>query len=226
MPLDTIKTFASKKEAVYDAIRTAILQGDLPPGERLVIDTLARKLGVSAIPVREALQLLQADGLVDIKPHSGATVTEIKTTTIYEVFKLLETTEIISSRAACEHMTNDDLNELELLITAMDALVTEPDAWSQENVRLHRFICERSGTRLAGDVMIKTLDQWNRIRRYYLDSVFASRVERAQAQHWAILKALKARDAEQVERVIQKHNQTALADYQALLENVATDNPE
>ena len=217
MSLAPLKTFASKKDAVYDSIRTAIFQGGFQPGERLVIDTLAKDLGVSAIPVREALQLLQADGLVDIKPHAGATVTDISPDTVYEVFKLLETTEIISSRAACERMSDGDIAELEALIKAMDDLTDDPERWSAENVRLHQFVCDCSGTRLAGEVMIKTLDQWNRIRYYYLDSVFASRLKRAQKQHWAILKALKKRDADKIEKVITKHNRTALSDYQALL---------
>ena len=221
MSLAPLQTFASKKEAVYDSLRTAIFQGDFQPGERLVIDTLAKSLGVSAIPVREALQLLQADGLVEIKPHVGATVTDINPDMVYEVFKLLEATEVISSRAACERMSDEDLIELEQLISAMDAIIDNPERWSIENIRMHQFICERSGTRLAGEVMLKTLDQWNRIRRYYLDEVFSSRLEQAQKQHWAIFKALKKRDPEQVETVIQKHNQTALADYQLLLSGVA-----
>ena len=139
----------------------------------------------------------------------------------YEVFKLLETTEVISSRAACERMSDEDLIELEQLIKAMDALVGDPERWSAENIRMHQFICERSSTRLAGEVMLKTLDQWNRIRSYYLDEVFSSRLKHAQKQHWAILKALKKRDAQKVEAVIQKHNQTALADYQVLLSSVS-----
>ncbi|MEM7738388.1 MAG: GntR family transcriptional regulator, partial [Deinococcota bacterium] len=87
MHLAPLTTFSSKKEAVYASLRTAIFQGEFQPGERLVIDTLAKTLGVSAIPVREALQLLQADGLVDIKPHVGASVTTINPDMIYEVFK-------------------------------------------------------------------------------------------------------------------------------------------
>lgn len=222
MPLAPLKTYASKKDAVYDSIRTAIFQGGFQPGERLVIDTLAKDLGVSAIPVREALQLLQADGLVDIKPHAGATVTDIHPDTVYEVFKLLETTEVISSRAACENMSDAELEELEQLIAAMDHLTHDPERWSAENVRLHQFICKRAGTRLAGEVMVKALDQWNRIRHYYLDAVFASRVEQAQQQHWTILEALKTRDADRVEAIIQKHNQTALADYQKILANLSS----
>jgi DNA-binding GntR family transcriptional regulator len=221
MHLAPLTTFSSKKEAVYASLRTAIFQGEFQPGERLVIDTLAKTLGVSAIPVREALQLLQADGLVDIKPHVGASVTTINPDMIYEVFKLLEATEVISSRAACERMSASDLAKLERLICSMDDMQDDPERWSAENVRLHQFICERSRTHLAGEVMTKTLDQWNRIRRYYLDEVFASRLARAQKQHWAILEALKLRDIDRVEQVIQQHNQTALADYQILLSKVS-----
>lgn len=217
MPLTPLTTFTSKKDAVYSSLRAAILRGDFEPGERLVIDTLARGLGVSTIPVREALQLLQADGLIDIRPHVGATVTDIRPDTVYEVFKLLEATEIISGRAACERMSDEEIAELSALVDAMNDLTDDPERWSAENVRLHRFICECSGTRLAGEVMAKALDQWNRIRCYYLDAVFTSRLPRAQKQHRALLKALKKRDADKLERVIQKHNRTALADYQTLL---------
>ena len=61
----------TKQEFVYRTLRDAILRCELQPGERLVIDDLARRLNVSIIPVREALQLLQAESLVQVVPHVG-----------------------------------------------------------------------------------------------------------------------------------------------------------
>jgi DNA-binding GntR family transcriptional regulator len=107
-----IKTFRSKKEFVYDALRVAILEGDLEPGARLVIDDLAMELGVSQIPVREALQQLQADGFVTIEPYIGTKVTEIDAGLVREVFDLLEALEVISGRAACLRMSEDGLPEI------------------------------------------------------------------------------------------------------------------
>ena len=93
--------FRSKKDAITDALRQAITKGAFRPGERLVIDELASQFGASAIPVREALQQLQAEGLVTIQPYVGATVTAIEAGLIIEIFELLEALELISGRAAC-----------------------------------------------------------------------------------------------------------------------------
>ena len=67
-----IEPVRSKNELVYISLKTAIIQGELEPGSRLVIDELANKLGVSQIPVREALRQLEADGFVSIKPQITA----------------------------------------------------------------------------------------------------------------------------------------------------------
>src|SRR5690242_5219433 len=101
LPLPT-DVFRSKKDAVLDALRTAIIKGAFKPGARLVIDELAAHFGTSAIPVREALQQLQAEGLVIIQPYAGATVTLIEANLIVEIFELLEAFELISGRAACQ----------------------------------------------------------------------------------------------------------------------------
>jgi DNA-binding GntR family transcriptional regulator len=80
----------TKQEFVYRTLREAIVRCELRPGERLIIDELAQRLQVSAIPVREALQLLQAESLVVTVPHVGATVAPISSASIVDVFTVLE----------------------------------------------------------------------------------------------------------------------------------------
>ncbi|NOZ27949.1 MAG: GntR family transcriptional regulator [Chloroflexi bacterium] len=208
-----ITSFRSKKELVYDSLRDAILAGDLPPGTRLIIDDLASQLGVSQIPIREALQQLQADGFVEIKPYVGATVTEVHTGLVTEVFELLEAMEIISGRAACQRMSDEDLQELEERLRRMDDLLDDLDQWSEANIQLHQFICEKAGTPLVGALMSKVVDHWERLRRLYLSDVFARRVREAQEQHWRMLDALRARDPDLLERLVRVHNRTALEAY-------------
>ena len=99
------KTFASKKEFAYASLREEILAGGLAPGQRLVIDDLAGELGVSPIPIREALQQLQNDGLVIIEPFVGARVTEIHAGLITEIFEVLAALETISGQSACLRMS-------------------------------------------------------------------------------------------------------------------------
>ncbi len=92
--------FQTKQELVYRALRERIMDGQLQPGQRLVIDDIASAYGVSPIPVREALHLLQAERLVDIKPHIGAAVAPISKDAINEVFALMECLELAALRLA------------------------------------------------------------------------------------------------------------------------------
>lgn len=211
--MKTIKTFRSKNELVYDALRTAILQGDLQPGQRLVIDDLASQLGVSQIPIREALRQLEADGFISFEPYIGATVSPIEASSITEIFGLLETMEIISGRAACERLTDEDIAELEQMLRHMDTLADDLTAWSQANVRFHQFICERSGTTLVKKLMERTLDHWDRLRSFYLTDVFALRIGKAQEDHWRMFEAIRSRDPQQLEAIVSQHNRAALAAY-------------
>lgn len=207
----------SKKELVTATLRNAILNGELTPGTRLVIDELAKQLGVSPIPVREALQQLNSDGYVIIEPYVGAKVAPIEAESVIEVFSLLETMEVVSSRAACKQMSDLDFKVLEEILSKMDSLVSDPERWSLENRHFHKFICDKSGTRLVGSLMNRVLDHWDRLHRYFLKDVFAGRLRQAQREHWKILRTLRARNPAEVEAVVREHAQAALSAYKAHL---------
>lgn len=206
-----IRSYRSKNELVYESLRAAIIHGELAPGVRLVIDDLAAELGVSPIPVREALRQLEADGFVTSEPYVGARVTAIHADSIAEVFGLLEGLEIVSGRLACVHMTADDLHTLDALINDMEKLVDQPEQWSQANVRLHRLICAR--TPLIARMMDTALDHWDRLRSWYFNDVFSHRVAQAQAEHRALAAAIRTRQPDDVERIARQHNRAALAAY-------------
>lgn len=205
--------FRSKKEVVYDLLREDILRGKYKPGSRLVIDELAATLGVSQIPIREAMRQLEADGFVTIEPYVGATVTQLNAEFIFEVFALLEHLEIISSRAACRMMSAADLRQLAELVSEMDASLNDPNQWSTQNKAMHLYICQRANTPLVLKMMEKVLDHWDRLRLHYLNDVFGNRIQAAQQDHKRILAAFATRDPDEVERVIHEHNQDALASY-------------
>jgi DNA-binding GntR family transcriptional regulator len=82
--------FQTKQEVVYQTLRTAITHCEIKPGERLVIEEIAQQLNVSPIPVREALQLLQSERLIEAIPHGGATVAPISQASVAEIFTLME----------------------------------------------------------------------------------------------------------------------------------------
>lgn len=205
--------FKSKNEQVYSVLLEAILQGELAPATRLVIDDIASRLGVSSIPVREAVRQLEAEGFVIFEPHVGATITPIYPNLVVEVFTLLEAMEAVTSRAACQHMTDADLAALEALLRKMDASAHDRVQWSSDNKAFHQLICDLAHMPLMRKLMDKTLAHWERLQMYYFREVFASRLEAIQAEHWQLLEAFKRKDADAAEHIVRQHNRSALAAY-------------
>lgn len=205
--------FKSKKEVVYDQLREEILEGIHRPGTRLVIDELAIRLGISQIPIREAMRQLEADGFVIITPHVGATITNLDANFIYEVFAMLEAMEVISCREACKHITEDDIKTLDSMINQMDTHINHPNQWAQQNKDFHLFICDIAKTQLVRKMMLKVFDHWDRLRFHYLKDVLGFRIHEAQNEHKQILEAFRQRDSDNMKRIIYRHNQGALESY-------------
>lgn len=208
-----IRAIRSKHDLVYDALHEAVIQGELKPGSRLIIDDLANELGVSPIPVREALRRLEGDGFVRIEPYIGATVTEIRGEHIREIFGLLEALETVSGRAACAGLGTEGIAALESCLHDMDTLLDDPEAWSQANLRFHRLICEQAGTLLVRKMMDNALDHWDRLRTYYFQDVFRHRIREAQRDHWRMFEAIRQQETEHLKQIVHLHNQTALSAY-------------
>ncbi len=217
MPL-TVSTgtrHRTKQEFVYRTLRDAIIRCDLKPGERLVIDDLARRLEVSAIPVREGLQLLQSEGLVINVPHVGATVAPISRESIQDVFTVLEGLESVATRLVAERANPADLQALTDLVDAMDRAVAEdtPYEWADLNTQFHLAIGRSVGLAMLQEMTERVLDRWDRVRRYFFRGVLTHRIEQAQAEHRAMLSAMRARDLDALLKVVRQHNQGALASY-------------
>jgi DNA-binding GntR family transcriptional regulator len=205
----------TKRELVYQTLRDAIMRCELAPGRRLLIDDLARQLEVSAIPVREALQLLQSEGLVDNVPHVGATVSPISRQSIDEVFAVMEGLEVVATRAAAENMTPADASALEHLVQEMDRAQAAGHyaEWADLNSRFHLAISRLSAMPMLQEMTERVLARWDRVRRYFFNGVLVHRVEQAQSEHRALLQAMRTRDLLALEQAVKQHNRGALAAY-------------
>jgi DNA-binding GntR family transcriptional regulator len=213
--------FRTKQEYVYQSLRGAIMRGELQPGQRLVIDEIARRLEVSAIPIREALQSLQAEGLVVSAPHVGATVASISQDEVHEVFAIMEGLETVAVREAAARLTPEQGEALQAIVTDMDSAVDrqEYERWAEMNGRLHRSIGEVAAMPLLREMTDRALSRWERLRRHYFQGVLVPRVEQAQREHRELLAALVARDPDAAERVVRAHNKNAKLAYSDFLQN-------
>lgn len=212
----------TKQEMVYRALRTAIINNKLQPGQRLIIDEIAQQLRVSHIPVREALQLLQSEGLVETIPHAGATVTTISRDSLVEVFTLMEGLEFVAGRIAAARLTPDHLARLRSLLADLDTVLRtgEHERWGDLNSSFHRTIARATGMPLLVEMTDRAFDQWDRTRRYFFNSVLSHRIGQAQQEHHAIVQALQDHDYPQLEALVKVHNQSALNAYMEHLAQV------
>jgi DNA-binding GntR family transcriptional regulator len=207
--------FRTKQAYVYESLRVAILRGELAPGQRLVIDDLGRQLKVSAIPIREALQLLQSEGLVRSAPHVGATVSPISVDEIHEVFAIMEGLETVAVREAARQLDDAGRDALTGLVSEMDGALAARDyeRWAELNVGLHRAIGQIARMPLLREMTDRALSRWERLRRHYFQGVLVPRIEKAQAEHRTLIDAIARRDPDRAERIVRDHNRAAQSAY-------------
>lgn len=208
----------TKQELVYQYLRDGIMSCELAPGQRLVIDEISRRLGVSHIPVREALQTLQSERLIVTVPHTGVTVAPISTDLVIEIFSLMEGLEFVAMPIAAERFDDVTHASLRRHLATMDAalLADDPEQWANVNSSFHRAIAHATGMGMLNDMTERIFAQWDRMRRYY--NVVAHRMETAQAEHHQIVEALERQEAETVRQLAIIHNRRARASYLAYIE--------
>lgn len=205
--------FQTKQELVYRALRERIMDGQLQPGQRLVIDDIASAYGVSPIPVREALHLLQAERLVDIKPHIGAAVAPISKDAINEIFVLMECLELAAVRLAVKHITHEHTAILNAAITDMDEARSDYERWAERNFTFHSAICAIAEMPRVREMTVRVFTEWERMRRHFYRDIQPPDLDQAHKEHVAMVDALKKQDLERLERLTRAHNQGALKSY-------------
>ncbi len=200
--------FRTKEDYAYEVLRAAILRCELKPGERLVLDTLSAQLGISAIPMRSALQRLQSEGFVEITPHTGAVVSDLAPSGIQQVSLLLERLELIGFEFAVQNVADGDIVALRRLTAEMGQVLEDgaTDRWSELNGEFHRAVAGLSDNKLLVEFTGRTLDAWLRLRRWYLPEV-EQQLGQAQIEHCQMVDLLAQRDLAGLERLTYEHHE-------------------
>ena len=189
----------------YQALRDAIVSGDLLPSERLVEEDLARRLGLGRGAVRMALVRLEHDGLVERERNRGARVRRVSDAEAVEILEVRAALESLAARKAAQRATPKDVRELRAILREMGAKRERGDlmAVSDANARLHRRIVEISGhdtVRRMSGMLISQI-----VRFQYRTVLLPGRPERSHREHTAIVDAIAAGDAEGAERAMRRH---------------------
>jgi DNA-binding GntR family transcriptional regulator len=188
-----------------EALRAAIVEGRLEAGERYSVAQLAERFGVSRTPVREALLVLERQGVVRFERNRGVRVLETTAHDLEEVFELRLLLEVPATRRACELLDDDDLAALDHELGAMSALASEGDegAFMAHDKAFHEVILRASGNRRLTTIVSQLRDH---VRFRGASTVGRSRdLEAILSEHVAILDALRARDARAAADAMRAH---------------------
>lgn len=196
-------------DRVYEAIRRAILDGALTPGDRLLEETLAEQLDVSRTPVREALTRLETERFLERIPRLGLRVSVVSQREIEEVYAVREALEGVAARLCAEVASKSDRQRLALIGDEFEDAVKsdDVDAIYHLNLELHNEIA-RSG---RNETLIFHIDQLHTtIQRYGTSTLtFAGRAQEAIGEHRGLIEAINARDGELAERLARRHIENA-----------------
>ena len=189
---------ATRSNHVYEALKADIVSLRLEPGALVQEETLARRLGVSRTPVREALRRLEQDGLVQILPKKGIIVTSISISDIREFFQLRLALEPLAARLAAEAMPEEEIRHLREL----HERPAGPDAVDKHPYRdLHRSIASHCGNRRLGSLLLSLRDDNARI----VGATDFDGLRLVHQHHMRIVEALERRDGAAAEQVMREH---------------------
>jgi DNA-binding GntR family transcriptional regulator len=195
----------SASAAAGEVIREAIIDGRLPPGQRLKEEELARELGMSRTPVREALLMLESDGLVESIPRRGATVRSYAVGDLDDVYQLRALLEGYSARRAARRISTEDVARLEESCDRFDRLRAEDDLPDlvKENLLFHSVIHEAAASDRLGALVRKVIEIPLVYKSFYWYSPEQKLI--SQQYHRQLTRALRQGDGERAELIMKEH---------------------
>src|SRR3954469_11450029 len=190
-----------------DALRRSIIRGELVPGATLVESDLCKELGVSRTPLREAMKLLAAEGLVELRPNRSPRIADIETDNILELFEALAGIERLAAELAAQRITERELQRLRLLQTRMENHHRDGklDDYFAINGDIHGLIVQAARNAPLREAHETLLSRAERAR--YLALGAERRWSNSVEEHAAILAALEVRDSEAAGRLLAAHVQ-------------------
>ncbi|MGH3342714.1 MAG: GntR family transcriptional regulator [Carbonactinosporaceae bacterium] len=203
---------------MHETLRRVILSGELAGGTRLVQADLAKQLGVSTTPVREALRDLATEGLIRLDPHRGAIVRELKLDEVREIYELRKLLEPVSIRRAVERITTAQLDRAAELSAALEAQ-DEPGRWVELNRAFHAVFASASDSPRL-EAILEGLRDGAAVYIGLSIKIRPRQMTSGNADHRALLKAVRRRDADAAVRIQVRHLESTMRAIEAATQHV------
>jgi GntR family transcriptional regulator, rspAB operon transcriptional repressor len=195
-------------DEVHQAIREAILDRRFPPGTRLNAEELASQLGVSLTPIRSAMQLLAAEGLVDVHSRSGTFVATLTRRDLEETLDVRCALECLAAEKAAERLTDDHMKQARKLLAVLGKPVKSDEqrkAHEQANTEFHDIIIQSAGNRKLADMYASLQAHIAMCRLHRQDEGWQSRLPQEQQEHEEIVHAMEQRDPKALSKALRNH---------------------
>ncbi|MCK4241335.1 MAG: GntR family transcriptional regulator [Candidatus Atribacteria bacterium] len=206
-----IEGYELLSQKVYRALKTEIIKGSLKPGTKLSEGKIAEQIGVSRTPVREALKELAAEGFVKMNPNQAVVVSNASVKDIQEVLQIRGVLEGLAARLTAKVISEEEIKELEKYQKQMEYYTKKDDvlAFSEMDAEFHELILNICGNNKLIQIRKNISDQAHRYRIRSLS--IPGRLKYSLKEHQEIVEALKRKNAEQADRLSQKHIENVLA---------------
>jgi DNA-binding GntR family transcriptional regulator len=195
-------------DEVYQALRQSILSSVFKPGQRLQVEEISVQLGVSLTPVRHAIQQLEAEGLIEVRPRSGTFVAQLTARDVMETSDIRCALECLAAEAAIERIGADELAGFRRLLDRLSRTPrSERDRKQHEedNRQFHRMLIEYSGNRRLAE-MYESLNAHLQIARIHSRKAdWATRLPDEQREHEEIVAAIAARNLPRLKEALRVH---------------------
>ena len=200
-----VNDYMPLRDVVFKTLRQAILKGNLSPGERLVEIRLAKDLGVSRTPIREAIRMLELEGLVIMIPRRGAEVAGITGKSLRDVLEVRKALEELAIELACERIDEEDIRELNLAMDDFKKAVEKMDLIeiAKSDEHFHALIFKATDNDKLMLLVGNLREQMYRYRIEYIKD--ADKRALLVTEHEGILKALKERNVAMAKEQIRQH---------------------
>ncbi|MFK2826389.1 GntR family transcriptional regulator [Bacillus sp. B190/17] len=210
------KQIINKTQHAYEFLKTRILDGQYGPGKRIVIDQIAKELGLSTIPVREAIRRLEADGLVQNKPYSGAIVSAIDETEYVETLSVLAVLEGYATALSSRNITQEQIKNLNQLNMEMEEALKnfELEQFQKLNYQFHSIIYEECGNQFLKEEIRQIQQRVDRVRRSIFTFVPKRALESIR-EHYQIIQLLKEKASlNGIETLARDHKMNTIVAFQ------------
>ncbi|MDR7418252.1 MAG: GntR family transcriptional regulator [Armatimonadota bacterium] len=194
-------------DAAYRTLKEHILNQAFAPGQRLNVDDLAERLGMSRTPVKDALTALANEGLVDIVPRRGTFVAGLSAEGIAEVFEIRRALELLAAELLIDRVTEDDVARLRERLEALDAPLADGDVdeHMRRNLAFHRLFVELAGNAKLLEIYesLNVHIQIARVHAHRHD--WQQRRQQERVEHLTIMRAVEARDGAALAAAVNAH---------------------